>query len=185
MLRRAQAGGISGITLVLLLTACSGPQRTSWKVFPLPRRMPHDGLAVVSQPDGFGLHFFLETDTDDPAECSPRWFPDAARLFNGNGTAPFSAGLAPREEFFAAVRRSDVRRALQTELKALCQQRAPEARWQWTPPPTDASELMPVELPAYERRDLLRDPAEEKRLEDDLLGDDQNPSQTTGSASRQ
>ena len=83
------------------------------------------------------------------------------------------------------MRRSDVRRALQAELKALCQQRAPEARWQWTPPPTDASELMPVQLPAYERRDLLRDSAEEKRLEDDLLGDSQKPSQTTGSASRQ
>ena len=185
MLRRAQAGGISGITLGLLLTACSGPQRTSWKVFPLPRRMPHDGLAVVSQPDGFGLHFFLETDTDDPAECSPRWFPDAARLFNGNGTAPFSAGLAPREEFFAAVRRRDVLGALQTQLKALCQQRAPEARWKWIAPPTDASQLRPVQLPAYEQRDLLTDPAEEKQREDDLLGGDQNPSQTTGSASRQ
>ena len=168
-----------------MLGACSAPQAASWKVFPLQRRMPHDGLAVVSQPDGFGLHLFLETDTDDPGECKPRWFPDAARLFNGNGTAPFSAGLAPREEFFAAVRRSDVRRALQAELKALCQQRAPQARWQWSPPPTNASELMPVQLPAYERRDLLRSPAEEKRLEDDLLGDAQKPSQTTGSASRQ
>ena len=133
----------------------------------------------------FGLHLFLETNSDDPAVCTPRWFPDAARLFNGNGTAPFSAGLAPREEFFAAVRRGDVRRALQKELKALCQQRAPEARWQWTPPPTDASELTPVRLPAYEERDLLIDPKEEKQREKNLLGDDQKPSQTTGSASRQ
>ena len=111
--------------------------------------------------------------------------PDAARLFNGNGTAPFSAGLAPREEFFAAVQRREVLGALQTQLKALCQQRAPEARWQWIAPPTDASQLTPVQLPAYEQWDLLTDPAEEKQREDDLLGGDQNPSQTTGSASRQ
>ncbi|SVD32788.1 uncharacterized protein METZ01_LOCUS385642, partial [marine metagenome] len=54
------------MTLLLLLTACAAPQRSSWRVFPLQRRMPHDGLAVVSQPDGFGLHVFLETNTDDP-----------------------------------------------------------------------------------------------------------------------
>ena len=185
MLRRAQADRIFGTAVLLMLAACSGPQRPSWKVFPLQRRLPHDGLAVVSQPDGFGLHLFLETDTDDPAVCTPRWFPDAARLFNGNGSAPFSAGLAPRQEFFAVVRRRDVRRALQSELKALCQQRAPQARWQWTEPPTEASAVMPVQLPAYEQHDLLRDPAAEKQLEDDLLGDGQNPSQTTGSASRQ
>ena len=71
---------------------------------PAVQTQPHDGLAVVSQPDGFGLHLF-ETDTSDPERCEPRWFPDAARLFNGNGTAPFSAGLAPRDEFFAVVRR--------------------------------------------------------------------------------
>ena len=185
MLRRAQAGRISVVTLALVLTACSKPQPSTWKVFPLQRRMPHDGLAVVSQPDGYGLHLFLETNTDDPAECTPRWFPDAARLFNGNGTAPFSAGLAPREEFFAVVRRSDVLQALQTQLKALCQQRAPQARWRWTPPPTDASELMPVQLPASEQRGLRSDPAEEKRLENELLDEAQKRSQTNGSASRQ
>ena len=186
VLRLAKAARISCITVVLALASCLGSQqRASWKVFPLQRRTPHDGLAVVSQPDGFGLHLFLETNSDDPAVCTPRWFPDAARLFNGNGTAPFSAGLAPREEFFAAVLRRDVRRALRKELKALCQQRAPEARWQWTPPPTDASELTPVRLPAYEERDLLIDPKEEKQREKNLLRDDQKPSQTTGSASRQ
>ena len=173
------------MTLLLMLTACSAPQRPSWRVFPLQRRMPHDGLAVVSQPDGFGLHVFLETNTDDPDVCTPRWFPDAARLFNGNGSAPFSAGLAPRAEFFAVVRRSDVRRALRAELRALCQERAPTARWQWIDPPTAASQVMPVQLPAYERHDLLTDPAEEKKREEDLLGETQKPSQTTGSASRQ
>ena len=53
---------------------------------PLQRYAPHDGLAVVNQPDGYGLHIFLETDTSDPAICRPRWLPDPARLFNGNGT---------------------------------------------------------------------------------------------------
>ncbi len=185
MPRRAKAGRITGMTLLLLLTACSDPQRPSWRVFALQRRMPHDGLAVVSQPDGFGLHLFLETNTDDPDVCMPRWFPDAARLFNGNGSAPFSAGLAPREEFFAVVRRSEVRRALQSELKALCRERAPMARWQWIAPPTDAAQVMPVQLPAYEQKDLLTNPAEEKKREQELLGEDQKPSQTTGSASRQ
>ena len=185
MPRRAKAGRITGMTLLLLLTACSDPQRPSWRVFALQRRMPHDGLAVVSQPDGFGLHLFLETNTNDPDVCMPRWFPDAARLFNGNGSAPFSAGLAPREEFFAVVRRSEVRRALQSELKALCRERAPMARWQWIAPPTDAAQVMPVQLPAYEQKDLLTNPAEEKKREQKLLGEDQNPSKPPGSASRQ
>ena len=98
VIRCALAGGCSGLLLGLLTAACSTPDRPlpSWKVFPLSRRMPHDGLAVVSQPDGYGLHLFLETDTSAADLCTPRWFPDAARLFNGNGTAPFSAGLVPR-----------------------------------------------------------------------------------------
>ena len=163
--------GLPGLTmvLVLVLVGCSARTGPSWKVFPLSRRSPHDGLAVVSQPDGFGLHLFLETDTSDPERCEPRWFPDAARLFNGNGTAPFSAGLAPRDEFFAVVRREDVLAALRTELKALCKQRAPQALWQWTDPPTQASEVIPVLLPAYEGEDLLTDPAEEQRREEALL----------------
>ena len=105
VIRRALAGGSSGLLLALLTAACSAPGRPSWRVFPLSRRMPHDGLAVVSQPDGYGLHLFLETDTSAADLCTPRWFPDAARLFNGNGKAPFSAGLVPRDEFFAVVRR--------------------------------------------------------------------------------
>ncbi len=141
-------------------------------MFPLQRRVPHDGLAVVSQPDGFGLHLFLETDTRDPAVCKPRWFVDAARLFNGNGTAPFSAGLAPRSEFFDVVQRGSVLKALQEELKALCTDRSPKARWQWVQPPTKASEVVPVALPALEEEDLLTDPAEELRREEALLKDD-------------
>ena len=187
VIRCALAGGCSGLLLALLTASCSTPDRPrpSWKVFPLSRRMPHDGLAVVSQPDGYGLHLFLETDTSAADLCTPRWFPDAARLFNGNGTAPFSAGLVPREEFFAVVRRSEVLEALEVELKALCQERAPGARWQWIAPPSAESEVVPVQLPAYERSDLLTDPAEEQRRENALLDDAQKPSQTTDSASRQ
>ena len=99
------------------------------------RHSPHDGVAVVNQPDGYGLHIYLETDTSFPGVCRPRWLPDPARLFNGNGSTPFSSGLATREEFFDAVARRDVRGLLKSELKALCQARAPEDRWQWIEPP--------------------------------------------------
>ena len=89
---------------LLLLVGCAAPSEPpSWKVFPLQRNTPHDGLAVVNQPDGYGIHVFLETDTSDPAVCRPLWLPDPARLFNGNGSTPFSSGLATRSEFFAAV----------------------------------------------------------------------------------
>jgi len=155
--------------LAVLLAGCGGSPQATWAVFPLQRRVPHDGLAVVSQPDGFGLHLFLETDTRDPAVCKPRWFADAARLFNGNGTAPFSAGLAPRSEFFAVVQRDSVLEALKRELQALCADRAPRARWQWVQPPMKASEVVPVALPAFEEQDLLTDPAAELKREEALL----------------
>ena len=80
---------------------------------------PHDGVAVVNQPDGYGVHIYLETDTSFPGVCRPRWLPDPARLFNGNGSTPFSSGLATREEFFDAVARRDVRSLLKSELNAL------------------------------------------------------------------
>ena len=67
------------VALTLLTTACGAPEEPpSWKVFPLQRYSPHDGLAVVNQPDGYGLHIFLETDTSDPESCEPRWLPDPA-----------------------------------------------------------------------------------------------------------
>jgi hypothetical protein len=91
--------------------------------------------------------------------------PDAARLFNGNGSTPFSSGLAGRTEFFQAVARRDVLRALQGELQQLCALRAPQARWTWTKPPRSEAEVIPVELPALEEEDLLTNPVEElKRL---------------------
>ena len=157
------------VVMAGLLSACAQKKATTWKIFPLQRNTPHDGLAVVSQPDGYGVHLYLETDTSDPAVCAPRWLPDPARLFNGNGSAPFSSGLAPRSEFFAAVNRREVRNTLKQELEALCKFRAPQARWQWLEPPLKPSELTPVSLPALEYPDLLTDPVEEKEREDKLL----------------
>ena len=50
-----------------------------------------------------------------------RWLVDPARLFNGNGTAPFSSGVASRTEFFEAeveVVPSDHGTAAETEALA-------------------------------------------------------------------
>ena len=162
------------VALTLFTTACGAPEEPpSWKVFPLQRYSPHDGLAVVNQPDGYGLHIFLETDTSDPERCEPRWLPDPARLFNGNGTTPFSSGLATRAEFFEAVARSEVTRALEKELEALCLDRAPDARWVWSEPPRSDSEVEPVQLPALEQEDLLTNPVEELKRVKQLLRNQQ------------
>ena len=158
--------------VALLLGACAAPKEPpSWRLFPLQRHVPHDGVAVVNQPDGFGLHIYLETDTSFPGVCRPRWLPDPARLFNGNGSTPFSSGLATRQEFFDAVARSDVRALLKGELKALCLARAPEDRWQWTEPPRKEDQVVPVQLPALEEEDLLTDPVEELKRARQLLRD--------------
>ena len=75
--------------VALLLVACGAPKEPpSWRLFPLQRYTPHDGVAVVNQPDGYGLHIYLESDTSFPGVCRPRWLPDPARLFNGNGSTP-------------------------------------------------------------------------------------------------
>ena len=162
------------VALTLLTTACGEQEEPpSWKVFPLQRYSPHDGLAVVNQPDGYGLHIFLETDTSDPERCEPRWLPDPARLFNGNGTTPFSSGLATRAEFFEAVARSEVTRALEQEFEALCLQRAPDARWVWSEPPRSDTEVEPVQLPALEQEDLLTNPVEELKRVKQLLRNQQ------------
>jgi hypothetical protein len=154
--------------LVMGLVSCGvSSEPPSWRIFALQRHGAHDGLAVVNQPDGYGIHIFLETDTSDRAVCQPRWLPDAARLFNGNGSTPFSSGLASRDEFFDAVARGDVVKALQGELKQLCALREPKAQWIWTTPPRSEAEVIPVELPALEEEDLLTNPVEElKRLKE-------------------
>ena len=156
----------------LLLGACAAPkEQPSWRLFPLQRYSPHDGVAVVNQPDGYGLHIYLETDTSFPGVCRPRWLPDPARLFNGNGFTPFSSGLAARQEFFDAVARRDVRGLLKKELKALCQDRAPDDRWQWTEPPRNDNQVVPVQLPSLEEEDLLTNPVEELKRARQLLRD--------------
>ncbi len=132
----------------------------TWTIYPLQRAQPHDGLAVVNQPDGYGLHIWLSTDTREAGVCKPRWLVDPARLFNGNGSRPFSTGLASRQEFFEAANRQDVQRALRQELKALCRERAPKARWQWTVPPRSAAEVSAPTFPMLEERDLLSPPEE-------------------------
>ena len=158
--------------VVLLLGACAAPKEPpSWRLFPLQRHSPHDGVAVVNQPDGYGLHIYLETDTSFRGVCRPRWLPDPARLFNGNGSTPFSSGLATREEFFNAVARRDVRALLKSELKALCQDRAPEDRWQWTEPPQSDDQVVPLQLPSLEEEDLLTNPVEELKQDRQLLRD--------------
>ena len=83
---------------LLFLGGCAAktPSSAPWSVFPLPRSAPHDGLAVVSQPDGYGLHIFLETDTADPEVCKPRWI--LIRLDSSMAVAQlhlFRAGIAP------------------------------------------------------------------------------------------
>ena len=148
--------------VALLLGACAAPKEPpSWRLFPLQRHSPHDGVAVVNQPDGYGL----------PGVCRPRWLPDPARLFNGNGSTPFSSGLATRQEFFDAVARSDVRALLKGELQALCLARAPEDRWQWTMPPLKEEQVVPVQLPSLEDEDLLTNPVEELKRARQLLRD--------------
>ena len=157
---------------LILLGGCSTPaDPPSWRAFPLQRHEPHDGVAVVNQPDGYGLHIFLETDTTFAGVCRPRWLPDPARLFNGNGSTPFSSGLATRAEFFAAVSRRDVRDLLARELEQLCRQRAPGDRWQWIEPPSTPDQVIPVQLPALEERELLVSPVEELRRVEQLLRD--------------
>ena len=172
-----------------MLGACAAPKEPpSWRLFPLERHFPHDGVAVVNQPDGYGLHIYLETDTSFHGVCRPRWLPDPARLFNGNGSTPFSSGLATREEFFDAVARRDVRGLLKSELKALCQARAPEDRWQWIEPPRNDNQVVPVQLPSLEEEDLLTNPVEELKRARQLLRNPragEEPSHTTASASRQ
>ena len=158
--------------IALLLGACAAPKEPpSWRLFPLQRHSPHDGVAVVNQPDGYGLHIYLETDTSFPGVCRPRWLPDPARLFNGNGSTPFSSGLATREEFFDAVARRDVRGLLKSELKALCQARAPDDRWQWIEPPRNDNQVVSVQLPSLEEEDLLTNPVEELKRARQLLRD--------------
>jgi len=169
-LRRFRCSGALLLLLAAAVAGCVPAHRSaSWAIFPLQRTQPHDGLAVVSQPDGYGLHIWLETDTAQQGVCRPRWLVDPARLFNGNGSAPFSSGLATRAEFFEAVARKDVQRALKRELEALCKQRAPRAQWQWIDPPRKPADVKVQTFPLVEEQDLLRSPYEVRQEEEELM----------------
>lgn len=165
---------LGSLALLALLLASAGCQpahlRPSWRVYPLPRQMANDGLAVVNQPDGYGLHIWLETDTSVEGLCRPRWNPAAARLFNGNGSAPFSSGLATPAEYYEAVRRGPVRQALRRQIEALCRQRAPRSDFVWSEPPRRAADYKPPPLASLEERHLLSDPDAIQRAEQKLLG---------------
>ncbi|MFM7634303.1 MAG: hypothetical protein ACKO7Z_01700 [Cyanobacteriota bacterium] len=164
-----KSGAAAGLLLALVSGCVPAHRNPTWAVYPLQRRVPHDGLAVVSQPDGYGLHIWIDIDTSKAGVCSPRWTPDAARLFNGNGTAPFSSGLASRAEFFQAVARADVQRALRAEGEALCRTRAPRSRFQWQEPPRRPQEVKAQRFPLLEEPDLLSDPNAVERSEQQLL----------------
>ena len=178
LISRLQLGRPRGLVVALLSAALVGPllsacvpaqRRPSWAIYALQRREPHDGLAVVSQPDGYGLHIWVDTDTSQQGVCQPRWSADPARLFNGNGTAAFSSGLASRAEFFAAVARADVRRALRRQSEALCKDRAPRSSYRWIEPPRQASEIKASSFPMLEGPELISDPNEVLRREGQLL----------------
>jgi hypothetical protein len=164
-----KTGSAAALLLALAAGCVPAHRQPSWAIYPLPRRVPHDALAVVSQPDGFGLHIWIDTDTSRAGQCSPRWTADAARLFNGNGTAAFSSGLASRQEFFAAVARADVRRHLRAESEALCRSRAADRAFRWLEPPRRPEDVKPQRFPLLEQPDLLSDPNAVERSEQQLL----------------
>ena len=176
-LRRLPAPGPLGrpllavpLVAVLLAGCVPAAQRPSGWVYPLPRHQSHDGLAVVTRPGGEGLHIWIETDTSRPGVCRPRWLPDAARLRGGDGPAPTSFGLAPRQELFLAQERGAVRLALRRQAEGLCRQRAPASVFVWEPPPRTAAEFRPPVLPLLEEPELLSDPRAIRRAEKRLLG---------------
>lgn len=153
------------------LTGCvPAAQRASGWFYPLPRHQPNDGLAVVTRPEGAGLHIWLDTYTANSGQCSPRWNPDAARLRGGNGATPSSSGRAPRQEFYAAMARGPVRWQLRRQFAALCRQKAPQSRFIWREPPRQPQDFRPPPLPPLEVQDLLRSPGAIRRAEKQLLG---------------
>jgi len=168
--------GIAALAVTLLLLAGCVPlsQRSSGRVFPLPRQRSGDGLAVVTRPGGEGLHIWLDTDTETEGICRPRWNPDAARLMGGDGPEPHSGGRAPRQEFYAALGRGRVRWALRRQMAQLCQEKDPRSRFVWLPPPRRDSDHRDP-LPQLTKWDLLSSPRAVNRAEKKLLGQPLSP----------
>jgi hypothetical protein len=160
----------TSLALIGILGCVPAGRRASWRVYPLMRVRPHDGVAVVTRPAGEGIHIWLDPDTSQVGVCRPRWNPDAARLSGGNGDNPTSTGRAPREEFYGAMRRGRVRATLRREIEALCRQEAPRRDFEWVEPPRSSEEFVSPPVPLLEERDLLRDPMEHRRREKQLLG---------------
>ncbi len=124
----------------------------SWAIYPLQRQQPHDGLSVVNQPDGYGLHLWLETDTHQPGRCSP----------------PLGGASGP------TVQRQR-QRALRSQQEQLCKARAPRASFVWLPPPTAPTELKVEPFPLLEEPDLLSDPNAVLEQEERFLGNSAEP----------
>ena len=169
--------GTGVLTLAALGLAGCMPlaERSSGRLFPLPRHQSDDGLAVVTRPGGEGLHIWLDPDTTSPGICRPRWNPDAARLSGGNGASPRSMGRAPREEFYGAMTRGAVRWQLRRQFEALCRRLAPRSRFAWSEPPRRDQEFRPATLPMLEERHLLSHPRAIRRAEKRLLGEPLTP----------
>ena len=151
---------------LLLLVPAAGcvpaNERSSGRVFPLPRHEPHDGLAVVTRPGGEGLHVYLDTDTRHPGSCS--------RLSNGDGHSPTSTGRVAAAEFFTALQRGRVRQALRREMEALCRTRAPGRWFVWREPPRSPAQVSLDPLPPLEDAQMLSHPTAVRRAEKQLLG---------------
>jgi hypothetical protein len=168
---RRRLARTAAMLLVLPAAGCvPAGERSSGRVFPLPRHAPHDGLAVVTRPGGEGLHVYLDTDTRHAGSCAPRWHVEAARLRDGDGPAPTSTGRVAAAEFFAALGRGRVRQALRREMEALCRTRAPGRWFVWREPPRSPAQVSPDPLPPLEDAQMLSHPTAVRRAEKQLLG---------------
>ncbi|MFM7312380.1 MAG: hypothetical protein ACKO0M_04300, partial [Cyanobium sp.] len=162
--------------VALALSACQpAEQRSSGRVFPLPRVHPDDALAVVTRPGGEGLQIWLDPDTSAAGVCRPRWNPDAARLRGGDGLRPRAGGRAPRAEFYAAMARGEVRWQLRRLFASVCRRVSPQRRFLWREPPRSAAEFRPSPPLMFEERHLLSHPNAIRRAEKRLLGQPLTP----------
>lgn len=172
--RRSRLRRRLALTAALLLVLAAGcvpaNERSSGRVFPLPRHEPHDGLAVVTRPGGEGLHLYLDTDTRYAGSCAPRWHVEAARLSNGDSPSPTSTGRVAAAEFFTALQRGRVRQALRREMEALCRTRAPGRWFVWREPPRNPAQVSLDPLPPLEDAQMLSHPTAVRRAEKQLLG---------------
>ena len=172
--RRPLAAALLGLSL--LLVGCQpASQRSSGRVFPLPRQHPDDALAVVTRPGGEGLQIWLDPDTSRPGICRPRWNPDAARLRGGDGPLPVAGGRAPRDEFYGAMARGEVRWQLKRLFASVCRRVAPQRAFLWSEPPRSAAEFRPSPPLKLEERHLLSHPTAVRRAEKRLLGQPLSP----------